>query len=129
MIADFVQRILPSNTTSNRTTVDFSDKRTTPLKQTHTPSPPRPRSVHPDSHEIMYETLSSPQERGVLEDEEEEEVGNADNDYVQTDAREFGNKYFREKASPYVMSYLYDSTSLDKDFGIRKDDGDFRICR
>ena len=28
------------------------------------------------------------------------------------------------------MSYLYDSTSLDKDFGIRKDeDGDFRIGR
>jgi len=99
------------------------------LKQTVTPSPPRLRSVHPDSHEIMFETPSSSQERGLLEDEEEE-VGNADNDYVETDAREFGNKYFSEIASPYVMSYLYDSTSLDKDFGIRKDDdGDFRIGR
>ena len=71
MIADFVQKILTSNTPSHRTTVDFSDKPTTPLKQTVTPSPPRPPSVHPDSHEIMYETPSSSQERCVLEDEEE----------------------------------------------------------
>ena len=52
------------------------------------------------------------------------------NDYVETDARDFGNKYFGEIAGPYVVSYLYDSTSLDKDFGIRKgEDGDFRIGR
>ena len=131
MIADFVQKILHSKTPSHRTTVDFSDKPTTPLKQTVKPPPPL-RSVHSDSHEIIYETPSSSQERGVLEDEEdeEEEVGNADNDYVETDARDFGNKYFGEIAGPYVLSYLYDSKSLDKDFGIRKDeDGDFRIGR
>jgi len=73
MIADFVQKILPSNTPSHRTKVDFSDNPTTPLKQTVTHPPPK-RSVHSDSHEIMYETPSSSQERGVLEDEEEEEV-------------------------------------------------------
>ena len=38
MIADFVQKILTSKTPSHRTTVDFSDKPTTPLKQTVTPS-------------------------------------------------------------------------------------------
>ena len=38
----------------------------------------------------------------MLEDEEEE-VGNADNDYIETDARKFGNKYFDQIASPYVM--------------------------
>ena len=37
-------------------------------------------------------------------------------------------KYFGKIASPYMMSYLYNRTSLDIDFGIRKDDaGDFRI--
>ena len=38
MIGDFFQKILPSNTPSLRTTGDFCDKPTTPLKQTVTPS-------------------------------------------------------------------------------------------
>ena len=59
-----------------------------------------------------------------MEDEEEDDVGD---DHAEPDVQDFGNKYFGKVAGPYVMSYLYNSLSLDTDFGIRKDDGDFRI--
>ena len=50
MIADFVQKILPHTTTTPRTPPAFSDKSTSPLKQTVTPPP---RSLDPDAHEII----------------------------------------------------------------------------
>ena len=123
MIADFVQKILPSNT--SRTPPAFSDKSSSPLKQTVTTPP---RSFDPDAHEIIYETPTSTRKTGVIKDKEEDDVGGADNDHTEPDVQDFGNKYFGKVASPYVMSYLYNSPSLDTDFGIRKDDdGDFRI--
>ena len=119
MIAEFVQKILPR--TTPRTPPAFSDKCTSPLKQTVTPPP---RSFDPDAHKIIYEAPTSSRETGVIEDEEED-VGD---DHAEPDVQNFGNKYFGKVAGPYVMSYLYNSPSLDTDFGIRKDDdGDFRI--
>jgi len=63
----------------------------------------------------------------MKEEDEDDDVGD-DDDHAEPDVQDFGNKYFGKLAAPYVMSYLYNSPSLDKDFGIRKDDdGDFRI--
>ena len=60
--------------------------------------------------------------------EEDEDVGNAENDYVETEVQDFVNKYFGKIASPYVTSYLYSRPFLDKEFRIRKNaDGQFRI--
>ena len=62
--------------------------------------------------------------------EDEEDDDDVGDDHAEPDVQDFGNKYFGKVAGPYVMSYLYNSPSLDTDFGIRKDDdGDFRICR
>ena len=59
---------------------------------------------------------------------EEKDVGNVEDNYVETEVQDFGNKLFVKIARPYVTSYLYNRSFLDKEFGIRKDaDGQFRI--
>ena len=64
----------------------------------------------------------------VIQEEEEEDVSNAEDNYVETEVEDFGNKYFGKIARPYVTFYLYNRACLYKDFGIRKDaDGQFRI--
>ena len=61
--------------------------------------------------------------------EEEEDLGIAEDDDVETEIRDFGTKYFGKIANPYV-TYIYNTSALDKDFGIRKDaDGQFRLGR
>ena len=59
---------------------------------------------------------------------EEEDVGNVDDKYFETEVHDFGNEHFGKIASSYVTSYLFNRIFLDKEFGIRKDaDGQFRI--
>ena len=100
MITDFVQKILPR--TTPHTPPAFSNKSTSPLKHTVTPTP---QSFDPNAHEIIYETPTSSLETGVMDDEEEEgdDVGD---DHAEPDVQAFGNKYFVKVAGPYVMSYL-----------------------
>ena len=43
------------------------------------------------------------------------------------DVKDYGRKHFGEIASPYLSPYIYGRKLLDTRYGIRKDDGAFKI--
>jgi hypothetical protein len=121
MVTDFIKNLLPTNTTQATAT--------SPSLHSSNPTShvsPSQLSFDPPQHEAVYETPSSSRNTGVADDDDD----NEENDANETEVREFGTIHFGKVASPYVTSYIYNKSSLDKDFGIRRDDdGQFRIGR
>jgi hypothetical protein len=127
-IADFVQKILPSNapllirgTPPKRELLNFSapPSKTVTLSiktlDTMTASPLSPST----SREIIYETTpKSSLDTGEIQ--EEEDVDD-ESDVTETDVQQFCTKEFGELSSPYVTPYLYNKAYLDRNFGIRED--------
>jgi len=105
-IADLFHKVLPVTTQVSR----------------HTSTPP------PSLDTQLLSTSRDTPDPSPDEIEEGEDVGNVEDNYVETEEQDFGNKYFGKIASPYVTSYLYKRPFLDKEFRILKDaDGQFRI--
>ena len=84
-IADLFHKVLPVTTqVSHHTTTPLPSLDTQLLSTSRDTSDPSPDEI-----------------------EEDEDVGNAEDNYVETKVQDFGNKYFGKIASPYVTSYLY----------------------
>ena len=123
-IADLFQKMLPVNTPARipkSEVSDFSGRTSKPA----TPSLQAFDTQGPStSREIIYQT---PDPSPAAKDSEEP-GGNVEDNYLETDAQDFGNRHFGKIARTYVTSYLYNRAFLDTDFGIPKDaDGQFRI--
>jgi hypothetical protein len=120
IVADFIKKLLPTNTTQATATPPslHSSDSTSHVSPSQLP-------FDPPEHEGIYETPTSSRNTGVTGEEDDEE-----NDGNEREVQEFGTKHFGTIASPYVTSYIYNQASLDKDFGVRRDDdGQFRIGR
>jgi len=105
-IADLFQKMLPVNIPSPPRTPksessDFGGRTSKPA----TPLQTFDTCIPPTSREIIYET-SDPSPAGDS-DVTEEDVGNAEDNYVETEVQDFGNRHLGKIASPYVTSYLY----------------------
>jgi hypothetical protein len=50
-----------------------------------------------------------------------------DDQYIDEEVKSYGESHFGTRDSPYLTPYLYDKGFLDKQYGLRKEDGNFMI--
>jgi hypothetical protein len=128
-IADFLKKVLPDaasraallnqalsvkESSSNKLT----EKRVTVPSPVEVPSPSSPLDV-------IYEagpSTSYATPKGAVEPEED------DDQYIDEEVKSYGERNFGTRASPYLSPYLYDKGFSDKQYGLRKEDGNFMIC-
>jgi hypothetical protein len=135
-IADFL-KVLPDATSratllnpaisvkqsSNKRTGTQTDKRVTVQSSTTTTdvtSPSSPRNVIYDAGPST--SYATP--KRVVETEDE---GDDDDQYIDEEVKSYGARHFGTPASPYLTPYLYDKGFLDKQYGLRKEDGNFMV--
>jgi hypothetical protein len=93
-------------------------------KRVTVPSPAGKPQV-PTPRDVIYETSPSTSyatPKRVVDTEEDTD----DEQYIDEEVKSYGERHFG-RASPYVTPYLYHKGFLDKQYGLRKEDGNFMI--
>jgi hypothetical protein len=72
--------------------------------------------------ESVYETTpKTPKFETTVDDDDDD--NDDDDDVVEEEVKKFGRKNFGEIASPYLTPHLYNRRFLDRQYGIRREDG------
>jgi hypothetical protein len=136
-IADFLKEVVPDGISraallnealsvkqsSNKRTGTQTDSRVTvpfPASTTELLSPSTPRDV---KYEAGPSTSYATPRRDV---ETEDEGDDGDDHYIDEEVRSYGSLHFG-RAGPYLTPYLYDKGFLDRQYGLLKHDGNFKI--
>jgi hypothetical protein len=102
--------------TDKRVTIPYPSSASSKLA---VPSPSSPRV---DIYEAGPSTAYATPKKKTAETDNDDEG----NEYIDKEVEAFGKRYIGN-ASPYLTAYLYYKPFLDKQYGLRKEDGSFMI--
>jgi hypothetical protein len=123
--ASFLNQALPANTAIESRGIQTGSERRSVLFSLS--SVPSVREYIFELGPSTSQQSETPVKRVLGDDKESDENDDDDDVYIEPEVRKFGREQFGEIASPYLAPYVYNKKFLDKQYGLRKERGNFKI--